>query len=187
MGYQGIQGPAGPPGSGNGGTAATIQIGSVTTLPAGSPATVTNSGTASNAVFNFGIPAGKTGNTGSPGINGLNGQAATIQVGTVSQLPAGSTPTVQNVGSSTNAVFNFGFPTPQQPIKPILIPLVGSNNPPHPPTLRRSWSRQSQRAATSTWTGTSWATRLHRLNYQQGHTRFGLKQGAKSRGVARSV
>ena len=43
------------------GQAATITIGTTTTLPAGSSATVINSGTSSAAVFNFGIPKGADG------------------------------------------------------------------------------------------------------------------------------
>jgi hypothetical protein len=40
------------------GTGATVAVGTTTTLPPGSAATVTNSGSSSAAVFNFGIPAG---------------------------------------------------------------------------------------------------------------------------------
>ena len=50
---------------GSKGDAATIAVGTVTTLPAGSNATVTNTGTTSAAVFDFGIPQGIPG-TGSP-------------------------------------------------------------------------------------------------------------------------
>lgn len=50
------QGEKGDPGD-----AATVTVGTVTTLPAGSQATVTNSGTTSAAVFNFGIPKGADG------------------------------------------------------------------------------------------------------------------------------
>ena len=39
----------------------TITIGTVTTLSPGSSATVTNSGTATDPIFNFGIPKGDTG------------------------------------------------------------------------------------------------------------------------------
>lgn len=46
---------------GDTGTAASITIGSVTTGAAGSNASVTNSGTASNAVLNFMLPRGKDG------------------------------------------------------------------------------------------------------------------------------
>lgn len=58
-GPQGATGPTGP--QGPQGDAATIAIGTVTTLPAGSNATVTNSGTSEEAVFNFGIPKGQDG------------------------------------------------------------------------------------------------------------------------------
>ena len=49
-------------GEGSGG-GATITVGTVTTLPAGSNATVTNSRTESDAVFNFGIPKGADGSS----------------------------------------------------------------------------------------------------------------------------
>lgn len=55
-GPQGPQGPAGPAGA-----AATVTVGDVTTLDAGQDATVTNAGTTSAAVFNFGIPKGPKG------------------------------------------------------------------------------------------------------------------------------
>lgn len=82
------------PGNGS----ATIQVGTVTSLSAGSTPTVTNSGTNSNAIFNFGIPSG------------ASGTAATISVGTVSTLSPGSSATVTNAGTSNAAVFNFGIP-----------------------------------------------------------------------------
>lgn len=41
-----------------------LSIGSTTTLPAGSDATVTNTGTATDPVLNFGIPQGEAGQTG---------------------------------------------------------------------------------------------------------------------------
>ena len=56
QGAQGPQGVAGVPGAD--GQAATISVGTTTTLPPGSPATVENTGTSSAAVLNFGIPRG---------------------------------------------------------------------------------------------------------------------------------
>jgi hypothetical protein len=50
--------------NGSNGTAATVTVGTTTTLAAGSQATVTNSGTTSAAVLNFGIPAGADGSGG---------------------------------------------------------------------------------------------------------------------------
>jgi hypothetical protein len=55
-GSQGPTGPAGDP--------ATISIGTISTLPAGSAATVTATGTPQNAILNFGIPQGATGPPG---------------------------------------------------------------------------------------------------------------------------
>lgn len=64
-GAQGPQGDPGPQGeigpSGSDGSAAAISVGTTTTGPEGSEASVTNSGTTSNAVLNFVIPRGETG------------------------------------------------------------------------------------------------------------------------------
>lgn len=67
----------GAPGAqGNAGTAATVAVGTVTSLAAGSTPTVTNSGTSSAATFNFGIPAGAAGVAGTDGKTILNGAGA---------------------------------------------------------------------------------------------------------------
>lgn len=61
-GSTGAQGPKGDKGdTGAAGQAATITVGSTTTTNPGTNATVTNSGTTSAAVLNFGIPRGATG------------------------------------------------------------------------------------------------------------------------------
>ena len=119
-GDTGAKGPKGDTGAkgdqGIPGTAATVAVGTVTTLPPGSSATVTNAGTASAARFNFGIPQGATGAKGDKGDTGAKGDkglAATVAVGTVKQLAPGSTPTVTNAGTSSNAVFDFGIPVGQ--------------------------------------------------------------------------
>ena len=122
----GLTGPTGPTGAT--GTAATVAVGPTTTGAAGTSASVTNSGTSSAAVFNFTIPQGATGptgpngptgpqgiqgiqgNTGPTGPAGANGAAATIAVGTTTNLTAGSAATVTNSGTSSAAVFNFGIP-----------------------------------------------------------------------------
>ena len=52
----GAPGPPGPPGA-----AATVTVGSTTTLPPNSLASVVNSGTTSAAVLDFGIPQGVPG------------------------------------------------------------------------------------------------------------------------------
>ena len=56
------------------GSAATIAVGTTTTLTSGSSATVTNVGTSSAAVFNFGIPRGANGSgDGDGGADGADG------------------------------------------------------------------------------------------------------------------
>jgi hypothetical protein len=75
-GSTGAVGPAGP--SGPSGSAATINVGSVTTGAAGSSATISNTGTSSAAVFDFTIPRGDTGATG-PAANLATGAPNTIQ------------------------------------------------------------------------------------------------------------
>lgn len=47
---------------------------------------------------------------GSEGPKGDKGDAAAVEVGTVQTLPAGSSATVENVGTSSAAVLNFGIP-----------------------------------------------------------------------------
>ena len=68
----GPQGPQGEPG-----TSATVSIGAVDTGPSGSLATVTNSGTPNNAIFNFTLPGGAQGPQGAPGAPGADGSQVT--------------------------------------------------------------------------------------------------------------
>ena len=60
--------------SGEAGTAATIEVGTVTTGEAGSSATVTNVGTTSAAIFDFVIPRGDKGEKGDTGPQGPQGE-----------------------------------------------------------------------------------------------------------------
>jgi len=59
------------------GKAATIEVGTVTTLEAGEDATVENTGTENEAVFNFGIPKGEKGDKGDAG-DMFSGQFNTV-------------------------------------------------------------------------------------------------------------
>jgi hypothetical protein len=79
----------------------TVTVGSVTTLPAGAPASVVNVGTVKDMVLNFGIPEG---------IQGIQGDAATIAVGTVTTVGPGAPAAVSNVGTPNDAVFDFDIP-----------------------------------------------------------------------------
>ena len=110
-GISGPQGPQGPQGvQGDAGSSATVTLGTTTTGAAGSNASVSNSGSTSQAVFNFTIPRGATGATGSAGNNGADGQDATISIGSTTTGNAGTNASVTNSGSSTSAVFNFTIP-----------------------------------------------------------------------------
>ena len=110
-GPQGPQGERGPAGAD--GVSPTINIGEVTTLTSEQPATVTNVGSESNVILNFGIPQGPQGEQGEAGVNGINGTdgvSPTITIGTTSTLPAGQMASVENVGTSTDLILNFGIP-----------------------------------------------------------------------------
>lgn len=74
QGIQGVQGEKGDTGStGSKGDSGTIKIGTVTTGSAGSNASITNSGTQTDAVFNFVIPRGDKGEKGDTGPQGPQG------------------------------------------------------------------------------------------------------------------
>lgn len=79
-GEQGLKGDTGPKGEtgeqgakGDTGTPATIKVGTVKTGAAGTSVTISNSGTASAAVFDFVIPRGDKGDTGPQGLQGIQG------------------------------------------------------------------------------------------------------------------
>ena len=88
-------------------TAATIAVGTTTTLSPWSSATVSNSWTSSAAVFNFGIPQWAK---WEPWEDWDDWAAATITVWTTTTLPAWSSATVTNVWTSQDAILNFGIP-----------------------------------------------------------------------------
>jgi hypothetical protein len=109
-----IQGPQGEPGEkGDPGDAATINVGTVTTVGPDNPAVVTNSGSSSAAVFDFDIPQGVQGDQGVqgvPGEKGDPGDAATVDAGTVTTVGPDDPATVTNSGTSSAAIFDFGIP-----------------------------------------------------------------------------
>ena len=95
----GPTGPTGPQGP------ATITIGTTTTGEPGTEATVTNIGTAENAILNFSIPEGEVGPTGPTGVTGPVGpqgiQGLPGEIGPTGPTgPTGETPTL-TIGSVT--------------------------------------------------------------------------------------
>lgn len=116
-GSTGSQGPKGDTGSqgpqGEKGDTPEFSIGTVSTLPTGSSATVTITGTDAEPVLNFGIPVGPkgdTGSTGSQGPKGDTGDTPEFTIGTVSTLPAGSNATASITGTASDPVLNLGIP-----------------------------------------------------------------------------
>lgn len=93
---RGPKGEKGDPGDG-----ATVTAGQAYSIPASQQPSVMNTGTPSNAVFDFYIPEGK---------KGEDGKAATIQVGQTTTLAPGRDASVQNIGTSSEAIFNFKIP-----------------------------------------------------------------------------
>ncbi len=81
--------------------APTISMGEVETLPAGSQATASLSGTAQEMVLNLGLPSGS---------NGDDAPAPTLSVGTISSLPYGSQPTASISGAAPEFIINLGIP-----------------------------------------------------------------------------
>lgn len=85
------------------GTAATIAVGTVSTGAAGTSATVTNSGTSTDAVFNFTIPKGDKGDTGASGQDGFSPYA------TVTPTSTGATLAVTDRNGTTTANLTNGI------------------------------------------------------------------------------
>ena len=134
VGPTGPTGATGPAGAsitgptGAAGAAATISIGTVSTGEPDTDAAVVNSGTAEAATFDFTIPrgttgaqgiqgpAGPTGPTGATGPigptgpTGSDGDAATVQIGSVTTTEPGTEATVTNSGSPSRAVLEFTIP-----------------------------------------------------------------------------
>lgn len=114
QGEQGIPGQDGQPGQdgkdGKDGTTPDISIGDVTTLPAGSSATASITGTTEAPVLNLGIPQGQQGQQGETGQTGATGATPDLSIGTVLTLPAGSSATATITGTPENPVLNLGIP-----------------------------------------------------------------------------
>ena len=79
----------------------TLTIG---TVSSGATPSATITGDSPNQVLNLVLPKGDTGETGADGID------PTIDVGMVETLQPDQTAYVENVGTATNAIFNFGIP-----------------------------------------------------------------------------
>ena len=118
-GAQGIQGPPGPAGTGSS-AIKNFRVGQVITAAPGQSANVVMTQSENEMVLNFVIPRGEAGpagansssggggGSGSQGPSGKDGISATIEVGIVT---AGSSASVQNVGTPSKAILDFTVPT----------------------------------------------------------------------------
>ena len=116
---------------------ATVTVGSTTTLEAGSPAYVTNTGTLQNAVLNFGIPVGATGATGPQGPTGATGATGPqgpqgVQGATGPQGPQGIQGIQGETGAQgpagTAATITIGTVTPLDPGTDPTVTNVGTES-----------------------------------------------------------
>jgi len=98
---------------GDKGDAASISLGTVSTLSAGSSATATNTGTAGAAIFNFAIPRGDKGETGN------TGPANSLTIAGVTTGAAGSSASVSISGTSPSQTLTFAIPKGDQGIQGI--------------------------------------------------------------------
>ena len=80
-----------------------LEIGQTQTLPAGSNATVTNSGTPTDPVLNFGIPRGVAGQNGQDGADGQDGVSPTVTIG---EITGGHSVTITDAEHPSGQTFN---------------------------------------------------------------------------------
>lgn len=123
QGPQGAAGPQGPAGrdgvdgtdgvDGQDGAAATITVGSVTTVDPEYPATVTNSGTTSAAVLDFTIPRGVAGENGETGPQGPQGE--TGATGATGATPDITVTAAVDSATGTPSVSVYKTGTPEYP------------------------------------------------------------------------
>ena len=144
VGPAGAAGAAGATGTagaaGVAGPANSLKIGTVSTLPSGSAASATITGSSPSQILNLSLPAGPAGATGAMGLTGATGPAGStgatgstgpagatgpagpigatgpagpansLAIGTVTTLPAGSNAAASITGASPNQVLNLSLP-----------------------------------------------------------------------------
>lgn len=84
----------------------TVSVGTTSTLSAGSSATVTNSGTSTDPILNFGIPKGDTGAAGADGQDGQDGADGVSPEVTITSITGGHTVKITDKDHPTGQTFN---------------------------------------------------------------------------------
>jgi hypothetical protein len=110
-GGSGLDGSQGPPG-----VAATVTPGTVTSLPYGSAPTVTNSGSPTNAILDFGIPRGEPGDDGDS-VTGATSSDGGIDLdnGVIKTIPV-TWPPVLTIGFVPSAVVGVVLGSSKDPL-----------------------------------------------------------------------
>lgn len=93
--------------SGGSSGSSTVSVGTTTTGAPGSSASVSNSGTSTNAVLNFTIPRGETGTAGA---TGPAGPANSLSIGTVTTGSSGSPASATITGTAPSQTLNLTLP-----------------------------------------------------------------------------
>lgn len=83
-----------------------VTIGTTSTLTPGSDATVTNSGTDTDPILNFGIPAGVAGQNGQDGADGADGADGISPEVTIASITGGHSVTITDADHPTGQTFN---------------------------------------------------------------------------------
>ena len=105
---QGVIGPSG--------ASATVAVGTTTTLSPGASATVSNSGTSSAAVLNFGIPQGPVGATGATGATGAQGNPGIPGINWLGTWSSGTTYAIRDaVAYNGSSYYAIAISTNQAP------------------------------------------------------------------------
>lgn len=80
-------------------------------------------------MLSLGIRQGRAGKNCEKGETGEAGPANTLTIGTVTELPAGSAPTVELEGDAPKQVLNFGFPKVESGMQVVTVPSGDSFDP----------------------------------------------------------
>lgn len=125
-------GPPGPRGpAGRDGSNATIVIGQVNTVAPNQPARVVNTGTLTNAVLDFYIPAGQEGQSGSSS-HGISDDTAGIvfEDGALTSLPAAWPPALAFVSTvmPTDVEFSISQPSGTNGVATVTLDLTSFRN-----------------------------------------------------------
>ena len=155
-GQDGAQGPQGEKGD-KGDPAFTVAIGTVTTLQPGEQATVTNTGTTQDQVWDISIPQGIQGIQGEQGTQGETGPAATVEVGDTETTGPGGDALVTNLGDEHHAILHFQIPRGAQGPAGGVVSIIAVTDTPPATALNGQKYYNTTDQKIYTWTDGAWS------------------------------